>query len=204
MNSENPSIFQDISTKAAPVNPWRVPAPVLHNGKYGSVIIDRGALKKAVAGSKNYYLFSETGPGVQSLIIVGTPLQIMEFLLSRQAHGIENQIKTLPDIYMGIAPFAPQERFHAIFPIGKTLVDVVKFFSGLVNVPSWAALSISAKDLKDVWGSIKELSDQQKSQGEMLYVKFSYLKEDGMEKIASKSISFQQVAEAIQARYKKP
>lgn len=204
MTTENTLSTQDINTKAAPVNPWRVPAPVLHNGKYGSVIIDRGELKKAVAGSKNYYLFSETGPGVQSLIIVGTPLQIMEFLLSRETHGIESQIQSLPDIYMGIAPFKAQNRFSGIFPIGDMLVEVVKYFANVIPVPDWVVLAASPTSLNDMRKSIAGLSDAQKHTGQLFYVKFSYLKEDGMEKIASKSITFKQVAEAIQKRYKKP
>ena len=204
MNSEIPSALQDISTKAAPVNPWRVPAPVLHSGKYGSVIIDRGELQKAVAGSKNYYLFSDTVVGAQSLIIVGTPLQIMEFLLSRETHGIESQIKSLPDIYMGIAPFKAKERFSGIFPIGDTLVVVVKYFANVIPVPDWVVLAASPTTLNDMRKSLVGLNDVQKQKGQLLYVKFSYLKEDGMEKIASQSISFKQVAEAIQKRYKKP
>lgn len=204
MTTENAFATQDINTKAAPLNPWRVPAPVLHNGKYGSVIIDRGELKKAVAGSKNYYLFSETGAGVQSLIIVGTPLQIMEFLLSRETHGIESQIKSLPDIYMGIAPFKAQERFSGVFPIGNTLVEVVKYFASVIPVPDWVTLAASPTSLNDMKKSITGLNDAQKHTGQLLYVKFSYLKEDGMEKIASKSISFRHIAEAIQKRYKKP
>lgn len=186
-------------------NPWRVSAPVLHNGKYDSVIIDRGEWKKALPSSTNLrHVFEDTTSGARSLIIVGTPLQIFEFLLSHQKHGVESRIKSLPDIYVGVAKFQPMARFEGIFPIGDTLVSVVKYFAGTVNVPSWAALPIAAKDLKDVFGSIEKLSDQQKQHGEVLYMKFSYFKETGMEKIATQNISFLQLAEEIVRRYKKP
>lgn len=206
MNIEaaTPAQAQSVSTQAAPVNPWRVPAPVLHNGKYGSVIIDRGVLKKAVLASNNRYLFSGTGAGVESLVIVGTSLQVMEFLLARQNQGIENTIATLPDIYMGISLFKPKQQFSGIFPIGDTLVTVASYFASVIPVPDWVTLVTSPTSLEAIRKSITGLSDTQKQKGELLYVKFSYLNEDGMQKIATKSISFKQVLEAIQQRYKKP
>lgn len=204
MNTEHSIHEQSVLAQSAPTNPWRVPAPVLHNGKYGSVIIDRGQLKKAVAASNNHYLFSETGPGVETLTVVGTPLQIMEFLLSRPSHGIENRIKSLPDIYMGIAPFKPREQFSGIFPIGDTLVAVAGYFASVIPVPDWVTLVASPTSLEAMRKSIMGLSDAQKQKGDLLYVKFSYLKEDGMHKIATKSITFKQIAEAIQQRYNKP
>jgi hypothetical protein len=187
---------------AAPVNPWRVPAPVLHSGKYGSVIIDRGELKKAVAASNNHYLFSETGPGVQPLVMVGTELQIMEFLLTRQQHGITSQIKSLPDIYMGISLFTPRARFAGTFPIGDTLVAVASYFASVIPVPDWVSLAASPTSLEAIRKSIVGLSDAKKQAGKLLYVKFSYLPEDGMEKIAKGSVSFKQVLEVIQKRYR--
>ncbi|HEX8594146.1 MAG TPA: hypothetical protein VF682_12835 [Pseudomonas sp.] len=189
--------------QAAPVNPWRAPVAVLKNGKYGSVIIDRGELKKAVPASNNQYLFSETGAGLQTLVIVGTPLQITDFLLSHQNQGIDNRIAALPDIYMGIAPFKPRERFSGVFPIGDTLVAVASYFASVIPVPDWVSLVSSPTSLDAMRKSISGLNDAQKQSGQLLYVKFSYLPEDGMQKIGKKTVSFKQVLAAIQERYKK-
>jgi hypothetical protein len=208
MNTPINTSVQDASVTASklPTNPWRVVSPVLHNGKYGSVIVAEEGRHPATVSSSSpsRYLFDETVIAARSLVIVGTAMQVLEFLLTHQQRGIENRIKELPDIYMGIAPYKPKKQFSGVFPIGDTLVSVIKFFTGLVNVPSWAALPISAIDLKSVLSSIQALSDSEKIKGEVLYVKFGYMPEDGMQKIATKSITFKQVAEAIQQRSKKP
>ncbi|WP_095093060.1 hypothetical protein [Pseudomonas sp. Irchel 3A5] len=185
-------------------NPWRVPSPVLHNGKYGSVIVDRREFKKSLPVSSTLrHTFSDSAVGAQSLIIVGTSLQIFEYLLSHQKHGIESNIKDLPDIYMGIARFKPKERFTAVFPIGDALVNVVSYFASTIPVPDWVTLVASPTSLDAMKKSFDGLSAGQMAQGDILYVKFGYLPEDGMQKIATKSISFRQVAEVIQQRYKK-
>ncbi|MFJ4144197.1 hypothetical protein [Pseudomonas sp. NPDC089734] len=192
------------ATQASPSNPWRAPAAVLQQGKYGSLIIDRRELKKAVPASNSQYLFSETGAGVQTLVMIGTPLQIMAFLLAHQNQGIDNRIAALPDIYMGIAPFKPKNRFTGIFPIGDTLVRVVSYFSSTIPVPEWVTLVASPTSLEAMHASISGLSESQRQTGETLYVKFSYLPEDGMQKVGKKTLSFRQVLHAMQARYKKP
>jgi len=190
------------STTAVQANPWRVPQPVLSAGKYGSVIIDRGQLKKSVVGSSNYHLFSETGPGVQSVVIVGTALQVFDFLLSHETQGIENRIASLPDIYMGISPFKPNERFSGVFGIGDTLVSVVSYFAGLVPTPSWVTIANAPATLAAMKASIAKLSETEKAKGQVLYVKFSYLPEDKMKKIGTNKLSFKEILYIIQKNYK--
>jgi len=185
-------------------NPWRVPQPVLSSGKYGSVIIDRGQLKKSVVGSNNYHLFSQTGPGVQSVVIVGTALQVFDFLLSHETQGIENQITSLPDIYMGISPYTPKNQFSGVFGIGDTLVSVVKYFAGLAPIPTWVDIASIPSTLKDMKSSITKLSETEKAKGQVLYVKFSYLPEDKMQKIGTRKLSFKEILYIIQKNYKQP
>lgn len=190
------------STQAASANPWRVPAPVLHQGRYGSVIVDRGELKKAVPASNNQYLFSESGAGTQPLVIIGTALQIMDFLLNRQNQGIDNRIASLPEIYMGIAPFKPSQRFESIFPFGEALVTVAGYFASTIPVPDWVTLVSSPTSLEAMRKSISGLNETQKQKGQVLYMKLSYLPEDGMQKVGNKTLSFKQVLRVIQERYK--
>ncbi|MDU8359919.1 hypothetical protein [Pseudomonas syringae group sp. J309-1] len=196
----------NIHTKASVhKNPWRAVSPVLHNGKYGSIILDQGGRMKALTSSTfNGYLFDESAIGAQSLVIVGTSLEIFEFLLSNQKRGIENRIKELPEIYMGIATYKPQERFKAVFPLGDALVNVASYFASTIPVPDWVTFVSSPTSLEAIRKSLLGLTEAQREKGEVLYVKLGYLPEDGMQKIATKSITFKQVAEAIQQRYKKP
>jgi hypothetical protein len=196
--------LNEASITSAPENPWRVPAPVLVGGKYGSVIIDRGLLKKAVAASNSYYLFSETGAGVQSVAIVGTELQVMEFLLNNQSQGLESQIKSLPKIYMGISPYTPKDRFGGVFPVNELLVKVAGFLSSLIPVPDWASLIGSPDQLIGLKKTIDGLKPADKAKGELLYVKFSYLPEDKMIQIGNGKVSFTDVLHVIQKTYKKP
>ncbi|WP_397450657.1 hypothetical protein [Pseudomonas sp. NA-150] len=187
-----------------PENPWRVSAPTLHLGKYQSIIIDRGELKKAVAGSNNHYLFSETGVGVQSVVIVGTPLQVTEFLLNNQTRGFESQIKSLQEIYMGISPYTPKTRFSGVFPLNELLASVAGFLTNLLPTPNWATLIGAPDQLKSLKSAINKLSDKDKAKGQLLYVKFSYLPEDKMQSIGKGKISFLNVLHAFQKHYKKP
>lgn len=193
-----------VDVSAVQENPWRVPQPVLSAGKYGSVIIDRGQLKKSVVASSNYHLFSETGTGAQSVVIVGTALQVFDFLLRHETQGIENRIASLPDIYMGISPFKPKDRFAGVFGIGDTLVSVVSYFAGLVPTPDWVALANIPSTLSGIKASITKLSETEKAKGQVLYVKFSYLPEDKMQKIGTRKLSFKEILYIIQKNYKQP
>jgi hypothetical protein len=187
-----------------PQNPWRVPAPELKLGKHHSVIIDRGELKKAVAATNGNYLFSETGAGVQSLVIVGTPVQITEFLLNHQRHAVESQIAKLPKIYMGISPFKPKTRFTGVFPVNEMLVKVAGFLCTLLPTPNWATLIGIPGQLIDLKKTIDGISHQDKTKGDILYLKFSYLPEDGMVEVANKKLTFKEALHFFQKHYKKP
>lgn len=187
---------------AAPENPWRVPEPVLKSGKYGSIIVDRGQLKKAVAGSNNHYLFSETGAGVQSLVIIGTAVQVVEFLLAHPQRGLESQIKTLPKLYMGISPYVPNQRFSGVFPPNELLSAVAGFLGSLIPTPGWANIIGAPAQLEALKKAIDGLSHSDKAKGKMLYVKFSYLPEDQMVEIGKGKMSFKEVLHVFQKHYK--
>lgn len=66
--------------QANDINMWREPAPVVKEGKFFSVIQDRGTLQKAVKNSNNEFLFSEKGAGVKPLVLIGSPVEIFEYL----------------------------------------------------------------------------------------------------------------------------
>lgn len=72
---------------------WREPAPIVKEGRYYSLIVDRGELQKAVKDSNNEYLFAEKGNSTKPLVLIGTPIEVSEFLIKNQTRGIENHIK---------------------------------------------------------------------------------------------------------------
>lgn len=180
---------------------WREPVPILKNGNYASIILDRGKLTKAVRDSKNEYLFTEKGAGVKPLILIGTPIQIVEFLKNNETRGIESHIKGLQDIYMGITKYRPSERFSGLFPLHDVFIRAVESVQRFL--PFGDAFTDAGgipADLQDLYKKVHELDDEKKSQDEVLYVKFSYLPEEGMIKIGSKSVSFGKILTLFEKR----
>ncbi|CNL32270.1 hypothetical protein [Yersinia aleksiciae] len=179
------------SASASEITLWREPAPIVKEGKYYSLIVDRGELQKAVKSSNNDYLFSEKGSGIKPLVIIGTPLEISEFLIKNETRGIENHIKDLPDIYMGITNYVPHKRFSGLFPLhdllSKTVMQALKFVPVGTIVTDAAGMPSNINEMYQV---IKQLSHKEKADGNVLYVKFSYLPEDGMKKVATKTVGF--------------
>lgn len=77
----------------------------------------------------------------------------------------------------------------------KTFEQVLKFVP--VGTVITDAAGIPA-DLKELYSITNSLKSKQKSDGDILYVKFSYLPEDGMQKIATRSVSFGRVLQLMQ------
>ncbi len=180
---------------------WREPTPIIKEGEYFSLIQDNGRLQKAVKGSSNMYLFSEKGIGVKPLILVGTPIEIIEYLNKNRTSGIENRITELPDIYMGVSPYKPQERFKGYFPLHDLLAKSIE--QALQLVPAGTFITDAAgipSDLKEMYRVIHSLNDEKQLSGEYLYVKFSYIEETGMKRIGRKSISFNDILQLIEQK----
>lgn len=187
------------TAQASEINMWREPAPIVKEGKFFSVIQDRGTLQKAVKSSNNEFLFSEKGAGVKPLVLIGTPVEIFEYLKKNETCGIENHLQEVPEIYMGITRYIPHKRFNGLFPLQdflvQTLAQLLKF------VPAGTVITDAAgipADLKELYSITNSLKSTEKSAGDILYVKFSYLPEDGMQKIGSRSVSFGRVLHLMQ------
>ncbi|WP_186367610.1 hypothetical protein [Yersinia aldovae] len=183
---------------AQEVTLWREPAPIVKEGKYYSLIVDRGERQKAAKDSNNEYLFAEKGNAIKPLVLIGTPIEVSEFLIKNQTRGIENHIKELPDIYMGITDYVPRQRFTGLFPLhdllSKSVEQISIFLPGSV-VTDAAGIPVDIKEMYDV---IKKLKHQEKVDGKLLYVKFSYLPEEGMKKVGRKTISFGKILKQMQ------
>jgi len=189
---------------------WRVPAPVVKQGKYSSVIEDRGVLKKAIADSHSNYLFSEVGAGVQPLAIIGTRMEIAAYLMGIKNRKIVNSIAELPDIYMGVTPYVKGERFQGLFPVHdfgiQLFSQLAKFFPDVakLQVPPFVEAAGLPGDAKELLGILDKFNRQiGETQGGILYVKLSYLPEDKMTRIGRGEISFAAVLNQLAVANKK-
>lgn len=181
---------------------WREPTPVVKEGKYYSLIVDRGELRKAVKSSNNDYLFSGEGAGVKPLVLVGSPVEISEFMLQNETRGIENHIKGLPDIYMGVTQYEPKQRFTGLFPLQDVLTQTVDQISKFVPGADITDAAGVPSDLKALQQAILAMKQKDKTSNNILYVKFSYLPEDGMVKVGRKTVSFGRILEQMQQSYR--
>ncbi|ECG8591583.1 hypothetical protein FNI11_17865 [Salmonella enterica subsp. salamae] len=184
--------------QATDINMWREPRPVVKEGKYYSLIMDRGELQKAVKSSNNNYLFSENGAGVKPLVLIGSPVEISEFMLHNKSRSIENHIKALPDIYMGVTKYRPKQRFTGLFPLQDILTQTVDQVSKFVPGADITDAAGIPSDLKALQQVISTMKQKDKISNNILYVKFSYLPEDGMIKVGSKTVSFGRILEKMQ------
>lgn len=189
---------------------WRVPAPVVKEGKYSSVIEDRGVLKKAIADSHSNFIFSEVGAGVQPLAIIGTRMEIAAYLIGKKDQKVVNAIASLPDIYMGISPYKAGERFRGLFPahdFGIHLFSqLAKFFPNVanLNVPPFVEAAGLPADAKELLATLEKFNtDKGESLGDILYLKLSYLPEEQMTKVATKEISFAALLNVLAVAHKK-
>jgi hypothetical protein len=169
---------------------WRISAPVCKTGKYYSVIEDRGTLQKATANSQNNYDFSATGAGVKPLVIIGTPVQIVAYLHSKHQRVIVNSIPQLPQIYMGISLYKPQDRFTGLFPVHDFMKEVALYLSSFIPAPDVYNITNISGPLGD---AIKRYHESKKSTGSLLYLKLSYLPEDNMVRVGQGKVSFMQL-----------
>lgn len=176
---------------------WRVPAPQLHVNKYHSIILDRGEMHKAVPDSKNQYLFSETGAGVKPLAIVGTALQIAELLERSSSRSIVSDIKSLQTLYMGVSLYVPKDRFEGVFPLNAVAKGLADFAIGV-----WGNAVREASQAEQIalfMAKLMKASPKEKQQGNNLFVKFSYLQEEGMFKVGTSRVSCKEIQQQLLA-----
>jgi hypothetical protein len=201
---------------------WRVPVSEVKLSTGGAVIEDRGVLRKAQWASNRQYLFSEVGAGVQALALIGLWHEVLNFLAARPNMGIENRIRDLPEIYMGMCYYRPGQRFVGLFPLNDAVTSLVGQVIGMTGAGIGAVLPGAAsaagqitgavteviggaKDLKDVseestkfhWRGRQKSKKKQTLATNAVYIKFSYLQEKDMLKIGSGRISFTQLSPIV-------
>lgn len=187
-----------------PVGLWRVPSPTIKNGKYGSLIVDSGQLRKAVAASDNNFLFAEAvndtpTEATKPLAIIGTLAEIANFLIENRSRKVLNKIKGLNSIYIGLTKYAPGNQFSGLFPLQdfgvKFFTQIISFYPDLagLKVPPFvelAGLPGTIKELLEAILKIKSDDDKNAKASNIYFLKISYLPEDEMIEYKKNELSF--------------
>ena len=187
---------------------WREPVSIVRKGGGFSVIQDDGRLLKAIKASNNKYLFSEKGMGTKALVLIGTPVQVMHYFAKNASTGIDNRLKDLPEVYMGITKYVPAERFTGLFPledffsqfVKQIALDYLPVNTGFDSLNDMLDAMANAQGLKEQldWIAEQEIDDSQYNQ--LLYVKFTYMPEDGTFLVGKGKVSFSMIEDVFVQR----
>ncbi|WP_166924283.1 hypothetical protein [Flavobacterium poyangense] len=173
------------------IDMYREPAAELIKVPWHGIVLDRGVLKKAIKNSRGEYLFSETGAGVQPLIVIGTLPEIVDFFYSHKETIISNEIKSLPDIYIGVSKFLERSRYDGTFPIQGAINALTKsildFVPGSTIIDVLSNATTFGTILKDILNGKSKMK-----QTDLLYLKISYINdsENNGKKIGTGKTSF--------------
>ncbi|MCU8036428.1 MULTISPECIES: hypothetical protein [unclassified Shewanella] len=177
---------------------WRDPSTIVIQGSFFSIMQVTDDMTKAIKDSKGQYLFSEVGAGIKAIVLIGTAVQVFNFLEKNSSVFIENKIKELPDIYIGVTNYIKKAKYVGLFPLQDILVQTVNQASAFVPgniVTDAGGVPLNLKGLYDITNS---MSYKEQSTGQLLYVKISYFKEDKMEFVSKYRISLGDVLKYMQ------
>ncbi len=176
------------------VSMWRWPVSEVKRGKGGAMVEDRGDLKKAHKNAHGWFKLSEHGEGRKPLVVIGTRPQLRTFFQHHGNSGIENSIPELPHIYMGISCYAPRQRERKLTPYNDVAVSVA-------NMAIWTGAGEHMKNSSNLASACGTLYDyvrkvlrpgveEPSEETDTFCVKFSYLREPGMQVIGRRKVAF--------------
>ena len=177
---------------------WRDPSTIVTQGSFFSIMQVTDDMKKAIKDSKGQYLFSEVGAGTKAIVLIGTSVQIFNFLEENASVYIENQIKDIPEIYVGVANYIKKAKYIGLFPLQDILVQAVNQASAFAPGNIVTDAGGVPQNLKGLYDVTHSMSNKEQSTGQLLYVKVSYFKEDKMEFIGKSRISLGDVLKYMQ------
>lgn len=136
--------------KDMPIRLMRKGSARVHMFKGASFVEDRGHYSPALRSSRtNCYHFADNAVGARPLVLIGTLVEISEFLTNESRYGIVNDIQGLPHIYVKAARYQASERFRdlsAARALAAGASDTVKTMAGIVGDPVVAnATGIAAR-----------------------------------------------------------
>ena len=177
-----------------PVDMYREVRGQLHAGAAGAVIEDRGHLHRALPAGSGDFLFSEAGAGVRALVLIGLWNETLNWLAKHGGKALDNTIKTLPDIYMGITYYRPGERFKGLFPVHAVVNQVAGAITGMVPGTTLTDVAGAVGDIREAGKRMHIFGGKSSKQAALsttpVYIKFHYLQGTGMTRIGSGRVSF--------------
>lgn len=187
------------------VSMWRWPVSEVKLGKGGSVLEDRGSLRKAIKNSRGWFQLSEHGEGRKPLVIVGSRSQVLAFFRRHAASGIENTVPELPQIYMGVSSYVPKAQYRKLTPHNDAALM-------LANMAIWTGAGPYMQDPSNVASACGTLYDyvrkvlrpgiaESSDKPDAICVTFSYMPGAGMREVGCRKLAFgaQQSGTDIQA-----
>lgn len=166
-----------------------------------AVIQDNGVLTSTAAGSSGDFLFTEVGCGPRPLVLLGQTNDINLWLARYRKSGIDNRIRELPGIYMGVQPYKPGARFKGLFPLHDSVNAVVQGLAAFAPGSDLTDIVGAAKDFNDARGfevktTYSSAIPKANYRG-VLYVKFHYLQCKDMSQVGERKVSFELVEQVL-------
>ncbi|MCU8068044.1 hypothetical protein L5L78_23605 [Shewanella sp. SM34] len=177
---------------------WRDPSTIVTQGNFFSIMQVTEDMKKAIKDSKGQYLFSEVGAGIKAIVLIGTSVQVFNYLEENSSVYIENQIKELPEIYVGVANYIKKAKYIGLFPLQDILVQAVNQASAFTPGNIVTDAGGVPQNLKGLYDVTHAMSSKEQSVGQLIYVKISYFKEDKMELVGKSRISLGNILKYMQ------
>ncbi|MGG1944578.1 hypothetical protein AB1286_07190 [Trinickia sp. NRRL B-1857] len=187
------------------VSMWRWPVSEVKLGKGGSLLEDRGSLRKAIKNSRGWFQLSEHGEGRKPLVIIGSRAQVLAFFRRHAASGIENTVPELPRIYMGISRYVPKTQYRKLTPHHDAALR-------LANMATWTGVGPYMQDVSNVaslGGTLYEYVRkllrpgiaESAAKADAICVTFSYMPGAGMREVGCHKLAFgaQESGAGIQA-----
>jgi hypothetical protein len=173
---------------------WRWPVSEVKLGKGGSLLEDRGSLRKAIKNSRGWFQLSEQGEGRKPLVVIGSPAQVLAFFRRHAASGIENTVPELPQIYMGVSRYVETARYRKLTPYHDTA-------QALANMATWTGAGPYMQDAGNVASVVGTVYDYVRKvlrpgiveaprDAHALCVTFSYLPGPGMRAVGRHKVAF--------------
>lgn len=186
--------------------------PQLISGSGSTLILDRGYLEPAWSTSDGRFIFSEVRAGVKPLALVGTKRQILQYLTKSEdkiemSDKLYGELGNTAGIYISDTKYSPAERYGMVFSpwdIGANLIlevignfgeDPLKEYIGAGEAyfcPSLETIItfLDAKTFISENSADTEVLDEfAKTDSDIHYVQFSYLKQTGFQKISDNNNS---------------
>lgn len=173
---------------------WRWPLSQVKFGSHGSMVEDRGSLKRARPNSRGWYQFSEHGDGRRPLVLIGSRAQVLRFFQHNAKIGIENSIAELPHIYMRVSRYAPPKQRREVTPWNYPVVGAANVVVSAATNDILKSCGNLGSSLGTIWERARRILrpgvEESPDKTKAICVRFSYLPERGMRVVGRRRVAF--------------